>query len=98
MAECVPSQNGLERLPPQRQSRADASRATTRPVPVMISTLPRTCNGPSIVGRMSSGPSRDGNGSVLPLAGSPLATKPLTWLPSQNGLVFDAPQRQSVQR
>ena len=41
-------------------------RATTRPVPLMISMLPRTCNGPSVCGSMASVPSRIASMSVLP--------------------------------
>ena len=99
MRAWVPSQNGLFLLPPQRHSRADSRRATTRPVPLMISMLPRSCSGPSVVRRDRSGPSRTGSMSALPVAGSPLAAKLTSWCePSQNGLFFDAPQRQSVTR
>ena len=41
-AFCVPSQKGLFWLPPQRHSRAVSTRATTRPVPLMISRFPFT--------------------------------------------------------
>ena len=71
----LPSQNGLVLLAPQRHSRADSTRATTRPVPLMISMLPRTCSGPSVSGSMASGPSRTGSMSALPVGGSPLAAK-----------------------
>ena len=97
MRACVPSQNGLVLLPPHRQSCADSSRATTRPVPEMISMLPRTCSGPSVSGVTSSGPSRTDSMSALPVGGSPLAAKFTSWCePSQNGLFFEAPQRHSV--
>src|SRR6187402_3791191 len=69
MRACVPSQNGLLALPPQRQSRACVRRATTRPVPLVISKFPRTRYGPSGSGSSSRGPSRSSSISVLPLAG-----------------------------
>ena len=50
MRAWLPSQKGLVLLAPQRHSRADSMRATTRPVPLMISMLPRTCSGPSVSG------------------------------------------------
>ena len=43
---CVPSQNGLVALPPQRHRFAVTVRATTRPVPLMICRLPRTRQRP----------------------------------------------------
>jgi len=48
MRAWVLSQKGLLLLPPQRHNRADSMRATTRPVPLMISMLPRICSGPSV--------------------------------------------------
>ena len=56
MRACVPSQNGLVALPPQRHSVAELTRATTRPVPLMISRLPRTLSGPSGCGSMRERP------------------------------------------
>ena len=75
MRAWVPSQNGLVWLPPQRQSRVLVTRATTRPVPLMISRFPRTRSGPFISGDMCNGPARSGNMSTEVLAGSPLAVK-----------------------
>jgi len=54
----LPSQNGLFALWPQRHKRALVTRATTRPVPLVISRLPRICNGPLICRSICSGPSR----------------------------------------
>src|SRR5207248_5497488 len=97
--ECVPSQKGLLALPPQRQRYADVTRATARPVPLMISRLPRTLRGPLACGSIASTPSRAGSMSVLPLGGSPLALKPASRCePSQYGLFLDAPQRHKVAR
>src|SRR5215469_2870568 len=96
---CVPSQNGLLPLPPQRHSRAWVTRATTRPVPEVISRLPRTRRGPSVSGSTESTPSRTASMSVFPESGSPEAVNFTSlWEPSQKGLFFDAPQRQSVAR
>jgi hypothetical protein len=75
----VPSQKGLLALPPQRHSRACVRRATTRPVPLVISRLPRTCSGPSSCGSISSGPFRTGSMSPAEVAGSPVAAKPASW-------------------
>src|SRR4029077_15518353 len=93
------SQNGLLLLCPQRHRRAVCTRATTRPVPLMISRLPRTLYGPSRSGSIARSPSRVSSMSVLLLGGSPVASKPISlcdW--SQNGLFFEAPQRHSVAR
>ena len=99
MRECVPSQNGFVALPPQRQSRACVTHATTRPVPLVISRLPRTCSGPSSSGSIASGPLRAASDCTSPVAGSPLAANLTSWCePSQNGLLFEAPQRHSVAR
>lgn len=73
---CVSSQNGLLLECPQRQKRAAFKRATMRPVPEMISMLPRTMSGPSSVGVISTGPSRTSSMAVLsPVGGSPVASK-----------------------
>ena len=58
MRAWVPSQNGLFWLAPQRHSLAWVRRATTRPVPLVISTLPRTAKGPSVSGSIDSSPAR----------------------------------------
>src|SRR5579862_792849 len=73
IAAWVPSQNGFFALPPHRQSRVFVRRATTRPVPLVISRLPRTCSGPSTSGMIANAPSRTGNISALPVGGSPVA-------------------------
>src|SRR5207244_11866950 len=94
-----PTHEGLSALPPQRHRDADVTRATTRPVPLMISRLPRTRSGPFGCGSIASTPSRVGSMSVLPLGGSPVAEKPIfECVPSQKGLFADAPQRQRVAR
>src|SRR6187549_1802308 len=72
---CVPSQKGLLALPPQRHRRACWTRATTRPVPLVISRLPRTCSGPSVCGSTASGPLRTASMSAAPVGGSPEAAK-----------------------
>jgi hypothetical protein len=46
MRACVPSQKGLVALPPQRHNFAAVTLETTLPVPLVISRLPRTDNGP----------------------------------------------------
>src|SRR6185369_8465805 len=95
----VPSQKGLFALPPQRHRRACCTRATTRPVPLMISKLPRTCSGPSVCGSTLSGPLRTASMSAAPVGGSPLAAKFTSWCePSQYGLFLEAPQRHNVAR
>jgi hypothetical protein len=73
----VPSQKGLLALPPQRHRFADSTRATTRPVPLTTSRLPRTRSGPLVCGSILKAPSRTGGMSVAPLGGSPLALKPI---------------------
>ena len=55
---CVPSQKGLLALPPQRHRYAALTRATTRPVPLTISRLPRTRAAHSSCGSIASTPSR----------------------------------------
>ena len=76
MRACVPSQKGLFREPPQRQSRALAKRSTVHPVPAQTSTEPDTASGPLVCGVMRSVPPLTANGSLARVAGSPLATKP----------------------
>src|ERR1700736_6605521 len=96
---CVPSQKGLVELPPQRHNFAAVTRETTRPVPLVISRLPRTDKGPLSCGSMASTPLRTASASVLPLAGSPVALNPTSWCElSQNGLFFEAPHRHRVAR
>src|SRR5262249_12320196 len=73
MRAWVPSQKGLVLLPPQRQSFACVTRATTRPVPLVISRLPRTRRGPSTSGSIARGPSRCASMAASPVGGSPLA-------------------------
>src|SRR3569833_203472 len=99
MRAWVPSQKGLDQLPPQRHNFAAVPLETTLPVPLVISRLPRTESGPLSWGSMASTPLRTAKESVLPEAGSPVALNPTSWWElSQNGLFFEAPQRHSVAR
>ena len=84
MRACEPSQNGLVSDAPQRHNRADCVRNTVRPVPLQISTLPFSCNGPLGTGVIDNAPPRSARGSDGRVAGSPVAAKPAAvWLPSQ---------------
>ena len=65
-------------LPPQRHRYVLVTRATTRPVPLVISRLPVTRSGPSTCGSTVSIPSRTGSMSVCPLPGSPVAENSIT--------------------
>jgi hypothetical protein len=99
MRACVPSQKGLLREPPQRQSRTLARRSIVRPVPAQTSTDPDTANGPLVCGVMRSVPPLAASGWLALVSGSPLATKRIAlWLSSQKGLFFEAPHRHSVAR
>ena len=70
-----------------------------RPVPLITSRLPVTASGPLGAGATMTSPSRAASAVTSPVAGSPVATKPASLCePSQYGLFFDAPQRQSVAR
>jgi len=63
------------------------------------STGPATRKGPLAVGVMLTGPLRVASAALSFTATSPLAANPaVAWLPSQNGLLFEAPHRQSVAR
>jgi hypothetical protein len=88
----------LVRTPPHLHSLALVTRATIRPVPLVISRLPVTCSGPLTCGSICRGPSRTASMSVeVPVAGSPVASKWTSWWElSQYGLFFEAPQRHRV--
>src|SRR5213078_1266529 len=96
---CVPSQNGLFAELPQRQSAALVQRRIVRPVPLTISRLPAISSGPSLAGVIVTAPLRLASGVDSEVGGSPVAANPsAAWLPSQNGLLADRPQRHSVAR
>ena len=95
----VLSQYGLVDECPQRHRRVLASFMTVRPVPLRTSRLPETARGPLRCGLISNSPSLTSSGSKAAALGSPVATKPAVLCePSQKGLFFEAPQRQSVAR
>jgi len=68
-------------------------------VPLTISTGPLTLSGPSVVGTTFTSPLRTASGCDSRVAGSPVAAKPaFAWLPSQYGLLDDAPHRHRAAR
>src|SRR6266702_3661622 len=96
---CVPSQNGLFDEAPQRQRKVSVVRVTVRPVPLTTSSAPLIMSGPLRNGLMESVPLRAASALDSCVAGSPVAENAAAaWLPSHNGLRFDAPQRHRVAR
>ncbi len=95
----LPSQYGLFLDWPQRHSTNSCPRFSVCPVPEMISRGPTIFSGPFFRSTTSTGPLRTASAAESVAAGSPLAVNPAAACePSQNGLCFDWPQRQSVAR
>src|SRR5262249_45910168 len=86
----LPSQNGFVALAPQGQSPVCCTQAIARPVPLVISRLPRIWSGPSSCGSISSTPLRTSSIASLSVGGSPVAANATAWCdPSQYGLFRD---------
>jgi len=98
MRLCVPSQNGLLAEWPQRHSHTFS---VTKRVPSAAwnSIVPSTISGPLWIGLIFTGPLGWAVADAGAFGQAPSSAKPLrVWLPSQNGLLADAPQRHSATR